>query len=85
MSLNEGNPAPHDKQIQFDYSRRQQKFKQVQSAKFLGITISDGLDWGQHISEILCKATMTLGFHWRNSALAPRHTKEVAYKTLVHP
>ena len=37
------------------------------------------------ISEISCKATKTLGFRRRNLALAPRHTKEVAYKTLVRP
>ena len=29
--------------------------------------------------------TKTMGFLWRNLALAPRHTKEVAYKTLVRP
>ena len=40
---------------------------------------------GQHISEITCKATKTLGFLRRNLALANRHTKEVAYKTLVRP
>ena len=39
----------------------------------------------QHISEITCKATKTLGFLRRNLALAPRHTKEVVYKTLVRP
>ena len=59
--------------------------EQVQSAKYLGITISDDLDWGQHISEISSKATKTLGFLRRNLAFAPRHTKEVAYKTLVRP
>ena len=32
-----------------------------------------------------CKATKTLGFLRRNLALAPRHTKEVAYKILVRP
>ena len=57
----------------------------VQSAKYLGLTITDNLDWGQHVSEISCKATKTMGFLQRNLALAPRHTKEVAYKTLVRP
>ena len=59
--------------------------EQVQSAKYLGITISDDLDWGQHISEISSKATKTLGFLRCNLAFAPRHTKEAAYKTLVRP
>ena len=43
------------------------------------------MDWGQHISEISSKAPKTLGFLHRNSAFAPRSTKEVAYKTLVRP
>ena len=41
------------------------------------------MDWGQRISEISCKATKTMGLLQRNLALAPRHTKSVAYKTLV--
>ena len=57
----------------------------VQSEKYLGITISDNMDWGQHISEISSKATKTLGFLHRNLAFAPWSTKEVAYKTLVRP
>ena len=72
-----------DKHILFDYTLHQQKLEQVQSAKYLGITITDNLDWGQH--EISCKATKTMGFLRRNLALAPWHTKEVAYKTLVRP
>ena len=71
--------------IQFEYTLHQQRLEQVQSAKYLGITISDDLDWGQHISEISSKATKTLGFLRRYLAFAPRHTKEVAYKTLVRP
>ena len=74
-----------DKQILFDYTLHQQKLEQVQSAKYLGLTITDNLDWGQHVSEISCKATKTMGFLRRNLALAPEHTKEVAYKTLVRP
>ena len=36
-------------------------------------------------AEISSKATKTLGFLRLNLALAPRHTKEVAYQTLVRP
>ena len=46
-----------DKQIHFDYSLHHQNFEHVRSAKYLGITNTDDLDWGQHISEIPCKAT----------------------------
>ena len=71
--------------IHFDYSFHQQKLEQVQSAKYLEITITDNLDWGQHISEISSKATKTMSFLRRNLTLAPRHTKESVYKTLVRP
>ena len=85
MSFNEGDRHLLDKHILFDYTLHQQKLEQVQSAKYLGITITDNLELGQHVSEISCKATMTMGFRRRNLALAPRHTKKVAYKILVRP
>ena len=75
----------HHKQILFDYSLHNQTLENVQSAKYPGITISDNMDWGQHISDISSKATKTLGFLRRNLAFAPRSTKVVAYKTLVLP
>ena len=52
---------PPDKHIQYDYTLHQQRLEQVQSAKYLGLTITDDLDWGQHISEISAKATKTTG------------------------
>ena len=67
-----------DKHILFDYTLHQQKLEQVQSAKYLGITITDNLDWGQHVSEISCKAAKTMGFLRHNLALAHRHSKEIA-------
>ena len=73
------------KQILFDYSLHNQTLENVQSAKYLGITITDNMDWGQHVSEISSKATKTLGFLCRNLAFAPRSSKEVEYKTLVRP
>ena len=75
----------HHKHILFDYSLDNQALENVQLAKYLGITISDNMDWGQHISEISSKATKTLGFLRRNFAFAHKSTKEVAYKTLVRP
>ena len=71
----------HHKQILFDYSLHNQTLENVQSAKYLGITITDNMDWGQHVSEISSKATKTFDFLRRNLAFAPRSTKEVAYKT----
>ena len=60
---------PPDKHIQFDYTLHQQRLEQVQSTKYLGLTITDDLDWGQNISEISAKATKTMGFLRRNLAL----------------
>ena len=73
------------KQIIHDYSLHQQTLENVQSAKYLGITFTENMDWGQHISDISSKATKTLGFLQRKLAFALRSTKEVSYKTLVCP
>ena len=66
-------------QIHFNYSLHQQISEQVQSAKYLGITITstDNLEWGQHVSKISSKATKTLGFLRRSLALV---TCTSAYK-----
>ena len=72
----------HHKQILFDISLHNQTLENVQSAKYIGIAISDNKVWGQHISEISSKATKTLGFLRKNLTFAPKSTKAVAYKTL---
>ena len=64
----------HHKQILFEYSLHNQTLENVQSARYLGITISKNMDWGQHISEISSKATKTLSFLHRNLAFAPKST-----------
>ena len=72
----------HYKQIIFDYSLHKktlEKFSQQNT------TISDNMDWVQHISDISSKATKTHSFLRRNLAFATTSTKEVAYKTLVRP
>ena len=56
----------------------EETLEKVQSAEYLGITITENMDWGQHISDTLFKANKTLGFLCRNLAFTPRSTKEVA-------
>ena len=61
---------PH-KQVQHKYTLHNQILEEVQSAKCLGVTVTDNLGWGQHISEISSEASKTLGFIRRNLSLAP--------------
>ena len=75
---------PH-KQIVHGYLLHNQVLENVPSAKYLGVQITDDLDWGQHINEITSKATKTLGFLRRNMAFASRETKAAADKTLIRP
>lgn len=69
----------------YDYVLHNQVLENVKSAKYLGVTISDDLDWGQHINNITSKATKTLGFLRRNLSLAPKETKAAAYRALIRP
>ncbi len=71
--------------INHDYKLHGQILENVSSAKYLGVTMTDDLDWGTHVTNIASKATKTLGFLRRNLAFAPRETKAIAYKTLVRP
>ena len=52
----------HHKQIQSEYSLHNQVLENVQSEKYLDITIANNMDWGQHISKISSKPAKTLGF-----------------------
>ena len=70
------------KQIIHGYPLHNQVLENVSSAKYLGITVTVDLDWGQHINNVTSKATKTLR---RNLTLAPKETKVATYKALVHP
>ena len=76
---------PIPKQIIHDYSLHNQVLENVSSVKYLGITVTDDLDWSQHINNVTSKATKTLGFLRRNLTLAPKETKVAVYKALVRP
>ena len=76
---------PLPKQIIHNYSLYNQVLENVLSAKYLGITITDDLDWSQHISNVTSKAMRTLGFLRRNLTLAPKETKVLHTKLWSAP
>ena len=55
----------------------------VESIKYLGVTITNDLKWNTHISNVCTKANRTLGFLRRNLYSCPPDVKEAAYKGLV--
>ena len=57
----------------------------VDSIKYLGVTITHDLRWNTHISNMYTKANRTLGFLRRNPYQFHQDVKEVAYKGLVRP
>ena len=56
---------------------------EVEQAKYLGITLSDKLDWEAQVDNITKKASNTLNFLKRNLKYCPKQCKEVAYFALV--
>ena len=67
------------------YTLYGQFLESVESAKYLGVNITQDLNWNHHINEITGKANRTLGFVKRNVKTKNEAVKELAYKTLVRP
>ena len=65
------------------YTISGQILKEVAKAKYLGVAISDDLQWSGHVSAITKKANSTLAFLRRNLKNAPPKVKETAYFSLV--
>ena len=53
------------------------------NCKYLGITLSDDLQWSTHISNICKSASRSLGFLRRNLRRCPTELRELAYFALV--
>ncbi len=57
--------------------------EEVESAKYLGLTISNDLKWVNHIAKTTAKANSVLGFLRRNLKGCPQSLRETAYKSMV--
>ena len=74
----------HNK-IQASYTLEGTVLENVDSIKYLGVTITSDLKWNSHIRNVCSKANRTLGFLRRNLFSCPKDVKEAAYKSMVRP
>ena len=71
--------------IHASYTLEGTNLENVESIKYLGVTITSDLRWNTHVSNVCTKANRTLGFLRRNLYSCPQEVKEAAYKGLVRP
>ena len=73
------------KKIHASYTLEGTNLENVESIKYLGVTITSDMRWNTHVSNVCTKANRTLGFLRRNLYSCPQEVKEAAYKGLVCP
>ena len=73
------------KKIHASYTLEGTDLENVESIKYLGVTITSDLRWNTHVSNVSTKANRTLGLLRRNLYSCPQEVKEAAYKGLVRP
>ena len=64
--------------IEFQYSIQGDIIREVQNAKYLGVTINNKLSWSNHIHNITSKANSVIGFLRRNFHQCPIQTKSAS-------
>ena len=68
------------KKIHASYTLEGTVLENVESIKYLWVTITNDLRWNTHVSNVCTKANQTLGFLRRNLYSCPQEVKEAAYK-----
>ena len=71
--------------IEASYTLEGTILENVDSIKYLGITITNDLKWNTHITNICTRANRTLGFLRKSLFSCPQDVKEAAYKGQVRP
>ena len=71
------------KNLEFEYTLKGETLANVPSTPYLGVCLSETLEWEAHITKITSKANSTLGFFRRNLKACPPKLRETAYFSLV--
>ena len=69
--------------IHASYTLEGTDLENVESIKYLGVTITSDLRWNTHISNVCTNANRTFRFLRRNLHSCPQEVKEAAYRGLV--
>ena len=72
------------KKIHASYILEGTDLENVESIKYIEVTITSDLRWNTHVSNV-CTMVRTLGFPRRNLYSCPQEVKETVYKGLVRP
>ena len=67
----------------YAYKLSGQVLDEVKDSEYLGVSISDNLDWSKHIATTTTKANARLSFIKRNRKDCPQQLKEIACFSLV--
>ena len=73
------------KKIHASYTLEGTDLENVESIKYLGVTITSDLRWNTNVSSVCTEANKTLGFLRRNLYSCPQDVKVAAHKGLVRP
>ena len=79
----EGIRAEIKKKMEFDYTLKGETLANFSSTSYLGVCLSETLEWEARINKITSKANSALGFLRRNLKACPPKLRETAYFTLV--
>ena len=71
--------------IKNSYTLHGHELEHVNTAKYLGVSITSNMRWNQHISNICKKTNNTRSFFRRNLNIRDTKIKEKAYQSLVRP
>ena len=74
-----------DSYIPTQYTLHGHTLEVVDSDKYLGVTISEDLQWSKHIDKTVSKANRTMGFIRRNLRDCTKPVKAAAYTTMARP
>ena len=73
--------------VRYEYVLHGHKLQHVDSAKYLGVTMTSDFSWNKHADNVVNKAKGTLGFLRRNLQISISFPslKTTAYTSLVRP